>query len=124
ENFHVLGLDLVGGFLDAGGVLLHGFDLLERLSPGLLLHLRMHRALATDVGYELLAFRRETETLEQPRRVRIRRLLEHAVRTDHERRTLGGIDRLDRAALLLDLENIVLVAISLHGALAERELLR
>ena len=41
-----------------------------------------------------------------------------------ERRAFGRIDDLDRLAVLLQLEQIVVVAVGHHGALAERELLR
>ncbi len=83
----------------------------------------MHRAQAARIDHELLALRREAEALEQAGRVRVGRRLEDRVGADHQRHALGRIDRLDRAAALLDLENVVLVAVRHHGALAERELL-
>ena len=67
---------------------------------------------------------REAVALEQPRRVRIRRRLEDAVRPDDQRRAFAGIDRLDRLARFLLLEDQIFDAVGLHRALAERELLR
>ena len=58
------------------------------------------------------------------RRVRIGRRLEHAGRADDQRRAFGGVDRRHRAALLADLEDVVLVAVGHHRALAERQPLR
>src|SRR5438132_13189663 len=116
-------LDLVAHLLDGGGVLLEGFDLAERLAPGLLFGERMHRAQPTHIHHELLALRREAVALEQPCRVRIRRRLEDAVRPDHHRHAFRGVDDLDRLAGLLQLEQVVLVAVSLDRALAELELL-
>src|SRR6201999_3514698 len=95
----------------------------EGLSSGLLLDLRMHGALTADIRRQLLAFRREAEALEQTRCIGVRRLLEQAVRPDHQGRSFGGVDRLGRGAALLDLEDLVLVAVGLDGALAKRELL-
>ena len=97
---------------------------LKGLRPGLLLGLRMQRAQPADVDDELLAFGAEAPVLEQPGRVRIGRVLEDAVGPHHQRRALGGIDRLDRPALLLELKQIVFIAVGLHRPLAERELLR
>ena len=97
---------------------------LNGLRPGFLLDLRMHRAQAADVDDELLALRGEAIALEQPRGVRVRRVLENAVRADDQRRAFAGVDRLDRLAGFLDLEQVVFVAVGLHRALAERELLR
>ena len=68
--------------------------------------------------------RREAVVLEQPRRVRIGRRLEHAVRPDDQRRAFGRIDRLDRLAGFLFAEDQVFDAVGHDRALAERELLR
>ena len=73
--------------------------------------------------HELLALGREHPVLQQPRGVRIGRILEHRVGPDDQRRALGRIDDLDRLALLLELEQDVFDAVRHDGALAERELL-
>ena len=94
------------------------------LRPAFSFVLRMHRAQAADIDDELLRLAAEAEGLEQACRVRMRRGLEDAVRADDQRRAFGGIDRLDRAARFLHLEDIVLVAVGHDGAFAEIELLR
>src|SRR5207245_2341626 len=71
EQSAVARLDLLARPLDAGGVLLHGLDIAERLAAGLLLDQRMHRPQGPDIDDELLAFLREAIALEQSRRVRM-----------------------------------------------------
>ena len=110
--------------LDAGRIVLHDLDVLERLAPRMLLRLRMDRAQRADVDHKLLTLGGEAEALEQPRGVRIGRVLEDAVRPDRHRRALGRIDDLDRLALFFQDQRVVFVAVDHHGALAERELLR
>jgi hypothetical protein len=48
----------------------------------------------------------------------------HRVRAVDQRRALGGIDDLDRLALLLQQHQVEVVAVGHDRALAERELLR
>src|SRR6266852_5278784 len=124
EEFGVARLDRVALFFHRGGVILHGLDVLERRAPRLLLGLRMRRAQAADIDDELLGVAAEAERLKQFCRVRIGRGLEDAVRSDDQRRTFAGIDRLDRPAGLFHLENVVLVAVSHDRPLPEIELLR
>src|SRR5580692_1332747 len=124
EDSCIARLDAVALLFHRDRVVLHGLDVLERHAPGLLLGLRMHRAQAADIDDELLGLRAEAERLKQPGRVRIRRVLEDAVGTDDQWRSLAGIDRLDRTSGLLHLENVVLVAIGHDGALPELKLLR
>src|SRR5262245_10304166 len=83
----------------------------------------MHRSQAADIDAELLAFRREAEALEQPGRIWIGCRLEDAVGPYGEWRAFGRIHRLDRLARLLDEEDHVFGAISLHRTFAERQLL-
>ena len=68
----------------------------ERRAAGLVLRLRMHRAQPAGIDDELLCLGREREALEQPPGVRVRRILEQAVRPDDQRRAFGGVDRLHR----------------------------
>src|SRR5713101_8420962 len=123
EQLAVARLDLFAHLVDAGSVLLHGLDLVERLAAGLLLGRRMHRAQSAEIDDQLLAFRREAVALEQPRRIRVGRVLENSVGADDGRDAFGLIDHRDRSAGLLDLEEIVLAAVRHDGALAERKLL-
>src|SRR5712671_2591381 len=121
SNLEQLGIthpDLFAVLLDACGIVLQRLDVLERPVARLLFGLRMHRAQATDIDDELLALRGETIALEQPRRVRIRRILEYAVRPNDQRRAFAGVQRLDRLAGLAKLEQVVFVAVGLHGAFA------
>jgi hypothetical protein len=83
----------------------------------------MQRTQTAEVGGELLRLGRKAEALEQPRGVGIGRVLEDRIGTDDERRALGRVDDLDRIALLLLDEHVVLVAVRHHGAFAERQLL-
>src|SRR5262249_31677930 len=124
EDLGVARLYLIALFLDRRGIVLHGLDVLQRLAAGLLLGVRMYRAQAANVHDQLLRFAAHAERLEQFCRVWMRRVLENAVRADDQRRAFGGIDRLDRAAGLLELEDVVLVAVGHHRALTEVELLR
>src|ERR1700742_5214884 len=102
KNLDVVRLDLLALLLDRSGVLLHHLDLGERLEAGLLLGERMPRAQAALVDDQLLALRRESVGLEEPRRVGIGRRLEHRVGADDEGHALGRVDRRDRPALLSD----------------------
>src|SRR5262249_49377384 len=124
EQSAVARLDLLARPLDADGVLLHQLDVAQGPAPGLFLHQRVHRAQRADVDDELLALGREAVALEQPRRVRVGRVLENAVGSDHHRATFGRIDDLDRLSLLLLLQHVVLAAVGLNRALAEQELFR
>src|SRR5205807_5425239 len=119
EQLGIARLDRVALFFHGDRIVLHGLDILERLAAGLLLGLWMHRAQAADIDDELLCLSAEAERLEQFCRVRIWRGLEYPVRADDERRALNGIDGLQRASFFLDLENVVLVAISHDGAFAK-----
>src|SRR6266508_3375401 len=85
EQFAVTRLDLFAHLLHRSRIVLHFLDLAERLASGLLLGLRMQRTQACEIDRELLRFRREAEALEQPRGVRIGRVLEQRVGTDDER---------------------------------------
>src|SRR5260221_12820270 len=98
EQLGVTHSDLFAVLLDAFGIVLQRLDVLERPVTRLLFRLRMHRAQTTDVDDELLALRGETIALEQPRRVRIRRVLDNAVRPGDQRRAFAGVTRLDRPA--------------------------
>ncbi len=84
----------------------------------------MHRAQAAGIDDELLRIAAEAERLKQFCSIRVRRALEDPVGPDDQWRSFAGINRLDRAAGFLHLENIVLVAISHDGSFAEIELLR
>src|SRR5439155_11308669 len=121
EQSAVARLDLLARPLDAGGVLRHGLDIAERLAAGLLLDQRMHRPQGPEIDDELLAFLREAIALEQSRRVRIGRVLEHAVRADHEWGTFRRIADLDRPAVYLALEHVVFAAPAHRRPLAGRE---
>src|SRR5262249_19807231 len=123
EQLAVTRLDLLALLLDRGGVLAHGLEAAERFPPVGFLDLRMERSQLADIDDELLAFGREAVALEQPRRVRVRRILEDAVWSDHEWRPFGRIDDLDRTLLGLDLQHVVLVAVGHDRAFAEIELL-
>src|SRR5262249_16388128 len=118
EQPAVARLDLFAHALDAGGILLHGFDLAQGLAPGLLLHLRMHRTHAAEIDDHLLALGREAIALEQPRRVGIGRIAENSIRADDRGNAFAGIDDLDRPARFLDLEQVVFAAIRAHRPLA------
>src|SRR5215813_1190873 len=80
----VLLLDFVAHFLDGGGVVFHHLDLLERDSSFVLLGVRMHGSKSADINNQLMTFRREAVVAEQLCRVRIRRCLEHAGRSEDE----------------------------------------
>src|ERR671931_1197031 len=101
EQFTVTRLDLFAHLLHRGRIVLHFLDLAERLASGLLLGLRMQRTQACEIDRELLRLGREAEALEQPRGVRIGRILEQRVGPDDERRAFARIDDLDRASLIL-----------------------
>src|SRR3984957_15444022 len=100
------------------GIILQGLDVLERGPAGLLFGLRMQRTQSADVDDELLGFAAETERLKEFRRVGIRRAFEDAVGTDDHRRSLGRVNRRDRASALSQLQDVVLVAVGHDGALA------
>ena len=87
-------------------------------------NLRVHGPQAADFDGELLALRRKAETLEQSRRIRIRRCLEQPVRPNDDRCAFAGVDWFNRLALFLFLKDQVLNAIGLDRPFAERELLR
>src|SRR5215510_15343717 len=97
EHLAVAGLDLVALLLNGLGVLFQGLERAEWLAAVGLLGLRMQRAQFAHINNELLAFRGEGVALEQPRCVRVWRSLEDAVWSDHERRSLGRMDDLDRS---------------------------
>src|SRR5882757_11513582 len=101
EYLGVTRLDGLALFFDRGGVIFHGLDILQRLAAGLVLRIGVHRAQASDIDDELLRLATEAERLKQLGGVWIGRVLEDAVRADDQRRTFGRIDRLDRAAPLL-----------------------
>src|ERR1700754_3714487 len=82
ENLAVARIDVLRVLLDAGRIVLHHLDVLERLAARLFLGVGVHRAKRADIDDELLAFGGEAEALEQPRGIRVRRGLEHAVRAD------------------------------------------
>src|SRR5258706_7708886 len=124
EDLGVTRLDRVAFFFHGCGVILHGLDILERLAPRLLLGLRMHRTQTADVDDQLLGVAAKAERLKQFCRVRMRRVLEDTVRADDQWRSFAGINRLDRASRLLELKDVVLVAVRHDRALAEIELLR
>src|ERR1700748_1901543 len=54
EDPGVARLDRLAVLFDRSGVILHGFDVLERFAAGLVLRLRMHRTQPTDIDDELL----------------------------------------------------------------------
>src|SRR3979411_2661740 len=111
ENLRVARLDVFAHAFDRGRIVLHDLDVAERLAAGLLPGGGMHRAQAARVDDQLLALGGETEALEQPRRVRIGRAPEDAVRPDDQRAALGRVDDLDWRAGFLDLEGVVFVAV-------------
>src|SRR5262245_33267191 len=78
EDPGVARLDRVTAVFDCSSVILHGFDVFQRLAAGFLLRLRMHRAQPTDIDDELLRLAAETERLKQLGRVRVGRTLEDA----------------------------------------------
>src|SRR5665213_3903188 len=124
EDLAVAGLDGVALPFHSGSIVFHGLDLLEWLAPRLLLRLRMHRAQPAGIDDQLLRIAAEAERLEQLCGVRIGRALEDTVGADDQRRTFTGIDRFDRAARLLHLENVVFIAIGHNRALPELKLFR
>src|SRR5262249_39644638 len=124
EVTRVSRLDVLAAGLDRGRIVLHRLDVVERLSAGLLDHLRVERAQTADCVGELLRLEAEPPALEQPRRIGVRRLPEDRVRAGDERRPFGRIDDLDRLPLLLEPEQDVLAAVDRDGALAERDFLR
>src|SRR5258708_4957848 len=79
---------------------------------GLFLDLRMERAMCKIIDQQLLSLRTKEETLEQPRRIRIRRAAEYATRNDDQRRAFGRIDDLDRLALVAEQQQFVVVAVA------------
>ena len=96
----------------------------ERPDARLLLGLAVGRILARPVDQELLGLARVHPVLEQPRGVRIGRILEHHARAGGERRPLLRIDDLDGASFLLVADDEVAGAVDHHRALAELDLLR
>ena len=80
ENLAVARLDLLALRQHRGGIGLQQLQRRQRRAARLLLDLRMERAMRVIVDQQLLAFRAEEETLEQPRRIRIGRAAEHAAR--------------------------------------------
>src|SRR5829696_74018 len=123
KQLAVARLNRLAVLLDRGGILFHGFDLVEWLAPVGFLGLRMQGSHLADIYDQLLALLCEAVALEQPRSVGIRCGFEDAVRTDNYWYTFGWIDDLDRSFLGLDEKQIVFVAVSLHGTFAKRELL-
>src|SRR5260370_36775875 len=80
--------------------------------------------LTREVDKQLLTLARMQIALEQACGIWTGSRLEDRGRPADERRALARIHDLDRLAALLQLDQIVIVAVSHHGALAERELLR
>src|SRR5690242_4578092 len=70
-------LDLVDLLFDGRGVILHQLQILERRAVVALLDLRMDRAKRPDIDDQLLQLDGEEIALEEPRRVGMRRILEH-----------------------------------------------
>src|SRR3954471_14898251 len=124
EYLRVPRLDLVSALFDTRRIVLERFDFLERFAAGLLLDQRMHGMGARKVDQQLLGFTGVQPVLEQARRVGIRRRLEQRARARDQGSTFGGIYDFYRLPLLLELDEIVVVAIGHHGALAESDLLR
>src|SRR5262249_3680006 len=124
EDLRVARLDLLARAFDAGGVVLPQLDLLEPARPPPLLGERGGRMLTGQIDQELLPLERIQPILEKPRGVGIGRGLEHCARARHEWRAFGRINDLDRLPRLLELDEIVIVAVGHHRALAEGELLR
>src|SRR5215469_5302709 len=124
EDLRIARLDFLAHALDAGGIVLPQLDLVEPARPWLLLGERVDRMLTSKIDQELLRLERVQPVLEQPRGFRIGRRLEYCARAGHERRAFGRINDLDRLPRLLELDQIVIVAVGHYRALAERELLR
>src|SRR3546814_13068562 len=99
-------------------------DLRQRRPLGLLLHLRVEGAQASEVAVQLLGVEREEEGIEQLGGVLVRRLLEDRGVADGKRCALGRIDDLDRHPALLQGEYVVLVAVALEVAPALGRLIR
>src|SRR3981081_2653246 len=123
EQLLIARLDVVGHLFDAGWSVLHELDLGQLLVAGLVLDQRMDRMLAGEIDQQLLALQGMQPVLKQARGVRIGGGLEHPGRTRDGRGALCRVGRLDRLARVLELEQIVVVAVRHHGALAERKLL-
>src|SRR5262245_12231033 len=124
EDLGVARVDLLAHPLDSGGIVLPQLDLIEAAYPRLLLGEGMDGMLAGKVDQQLLGLERMQPVLEQARGVRIGRRREHRAWTGNERCTFRLIDHLDRLTRLLELDQIVVVAVRHDRALAERELLR
>src|SRR5262249_19110718 len=124
EDLRVARLDLFTHALDAGGIVLPQLDLVEPARPRLLFGEGVDRMLTGEIDQELLRLERMQPVLGQARGGRVWRGLEHRARAGDERRAFGRINDLDRLPRLLELDQIVIVAIGHHRALAERELLR
>src|SRR5262249_39135547 len=120
EDLCIAGLDFLARALDAGGIVLPHLDLVEPARPRLLRGERVDRMLTGKIDQELLRLERMQPVLEQPRGVWIGRRLKHSARTRHQRRAFGRINDLDRPTRLLELDQIVIVAVGHHSALAER----
>ena len=124
KYFRVPRLDLVSALFDAKRIVLKCFDFLERFAAELLLDQRVHGMGARKVDQQLLGFTGVQPVLEKARRVGIRRRLEQRARARDQGSTFGRIYDFYRLPLLLELDEIVLIAIGHHGALAESDLLR
>src|SRR5437667_4937012 len=124
ENLRVTRLDLLAHPLDASGIVLPQFDLVEPARARLLSCERVDRMLAGKVDQQLLRLERMQPVLEQARGVRIGRRIEYRARAGDQRRTFAGINNLDRLTRLLELDQVVIVAVRHDRALAEREFLR
>src|SRR5690242_12258111 len=84
----------------------------------------MEGAMGVIVDQHLLRFKAEEEALEQTRGIWIGCALEHAGWNDDQRRSLAGINGLDRLALVLQELEIVVIAISHDSAFTQQKLFR
>jgi glutamine synthetase len=124
EELGIARLDLFTLRLHLGGIGLEQLEIRQRDVLALLFHLRVERAVREDVDQHLLGFGAEEEALEQFCRVRIGRPLEDSAGNDDQWRSFGGVDHFHRLTLVLEQDQIVVVAVSHDGALAEQNLLR
>src|SRR6266446_8426283 len=85
EKLGVARLDLLALRQHRGGIRLEQFQRGQRRMAGLFLDLRMERAMREIIDQQLLSLHTKEETLEQPRRIRIRRAAEYATGNDDER---------------------------------------
>src|SRR5437763_13552024 len=124
EDAGITRLDILARLLDCGRIITPKFDLTELARAGLLDDLRMHGMLAGEIDQQLLRFARVQPVLEQPRRIGVRRRLEYRARSDHQRSALGRVDHLYWLPGLLELDEVVIVPVRHHRALAAPPLLR